>query len=230
MNMRQLNVSVILIMVSITGFTQEKTITLKKGEAVDVLLLSTNQEAKEEMDEYFSTAVPIAAEWGYQPQYSSKISTPPTQGNYWPGVFILATWKDYDKRIDFTTDIVNQYPQFHERRRTIWPTFFLTYWKVEEEQEISIDPEKVYIATAYWSETTRQFNSFQENWDKEVNKHSGKVVLELKDGTSPFGYYYNPERFTITEWNSKADFEKFQEQNQKMDHDGVKHVNQFILK
>lgn len=208
---------------------QVKTISLKQGEALDLLLLRTNKEAAEERNEYFEQAVPIAQKWGYRPQYSSKISNPPTQGNYWPRVLVLAKWEDYDKREKFVEEIVTEYPQFHERRRTIWPNFDLTYWKVEEDQEVPIDPGKYYVATSYWSDREASFGVFKSNWVKEVGKHGGKVVLECKNGKSPFGYYYNPELFTITEWESQAAFEKFHEKNLAMDHTGVKHVNQFIL-
>ena len=207
---------------------QVKTISLKKGEALDLLLLNTNAEAKEELNEYFAEAVPIAQKWGYKPQYSSRISVAPTQGNYWPSTFIIAKWEDYDKRIQFTEDIIKEYPLFHQRRREIWPTFNLTYWKVEEDQEILIHPDKFYIATSYWGEEEREFGEFSERLEKEVDRKGGKVVLEFRNGTSPFGYRYNPDLFTIVEWESKEDFEKFYEKNTRMDHAGVAHVNQFI--
>lgn len=229
-----MNIRYLLLVPMVVGLfhlshAQVKTISLKKGEAVDLLLLTTNKNAAEEQKEYFSKAVGIAQKWGYKPQYSSKVSLPPTQGNYWPAVFIIAKWEDYDKRIKFTEDILKEYPQFHERRRIIWPSFNLTYWKVKEDREINIDPDLFYIATSYWSDEQRAFASFKDDWAQTVKSQGGKIVLEFKDGTSPFGYYYNPEFFTITEWASKEDFEKFHEKNQAMDHTGVKHVNQFIL-
>ena len=125
---------------------------------------------------------------------------------------------------------MKEYPQFHERRRTIWPNFDLTYWKIEEDQKITFDPEKLYIATAYWSADETAFAAYQQKWAKTVKKQGGKILLELQGGTSPFGYYYNPERFTLTEWESREAFEAFKEKNVAMDHSGVKHVNQFILK
>ena len=228
--MRHFILTVAAIAAFSLGSAQEKSLTLNKGEALDLLLLNTNPEAKEELDEYFKEAVPIAQKWGYQPQYSSKISEPPAQGNYWPKTFILATWQDYDKREKFTKDIVKEYPQFHKRRREIWPNFDLTYWKIEESRKVIFDSNKLYIATAYWSADKSSFETYQKQWAKQVTKQGGKIVLELRDGTSPFGYYYNPERFTITEWESREAFEAFKEKNIAMDHDGVKHVNQFILK
>lgn len=209
---------------------QEKTISLSKGEALDLLLFNTNPESNEERNEYFEKAIPVALEWGYQPQYSTEISQPPSQGNYWPKTFILATWKNYDKRLEFTKEIVKQYPLFHERRRKIWTTFNLTYWKVEEDLKVKIVSGKTYIATAYWSKEDGRFSSFEKSWSEEVTKQGGKIILELKEGISPFGYHYNPESFTITEWESDEAFDKFLDKNNKLDHSGVKHVNQFILK
>ncbi len=229
MNIRQLLFFLALLTVTNMGLAQVKTISLKKGEALDLLLLSTNPDAGELQKEYFDKAVPVASEWGYQPQYSSRLSQPPTQGNYWPKIFILAKWEDYDKRLEFTKEIVKVYPQFHERRRAIWPNFDLTYWKIEEDKEVSIHEAKYYVATAYWSKSDTSFDSFIDQWGATVTKQGGKVILECTDGTSPFGYHYNPEIFTVTEWNSKEDFEKFHTKNLAMDHSGVEHVNQFIL-
>lgn len=211
------------------GNAQVKTISLKKGEVLDLLLLNTNTEAEEELTEYFNKAIPVAQKWGYKPQYSSKITEPPTQGNYWPSTFIIAKWEDYNKRVQFTKDILLEYPQFHERRRTIWTSFNLTYWKVEQDLEVEIDPDKFYIATSYWGEEQKAFTSFQSSWEQEVDKGGGKVVLEFTNGVSPFGYHYNPDLFVLIEWESREAFEYFYEKNVSMDHNGVKHVNQFIL-
>lgn len=229
MNMRHL-----LFLTLFTAFTflvnaQVKTISLKKGEALDLLLLNTNADAKAELDEYFTKAVPVAQKWGYRPQYSCRIGEPPTQGNYWPSTFILAKWEDYDKRIAFTKAILEEYPQFHERRREIWTTFNLTYWQIEEDKEVTIDPEKFYIATSYWGKESNDFKQFESQWSSAVTKNGGNIVLSLKDGASPFGYDYNPDLFTLIEWKDKADFEQFYQDHQNMDHQGVRHVNQFIL-
>ncbi len=208
---------------------QVKTISLKKGEALDLLLLNTNADAKEELDEYFTKAVPVAQKWGYKPQYSSRLSSPPTQGNYWPSTFILAKWEDYEKRIQFMEAIVEEYPLFHERRRLIWTTFNLTYWKVEEDQEIPIDSEKYYVATSYWSENTVDFGRFNQEWSSMLESSGGKIVLKCSEGTSPFGYSYDPDLFTVSEWKSETDFQQFLEKSKNVDHKGVRHVNQFIL-
>ena len=58
----------------------------------------------------------------------------------------------------------------------------------------------------------------------------GKTVVELMDGKSPFGYYYQPDYLVITEWKDKATFDAFYQANIKMKQEGVKHVNQFLLK
>ena len=229
MNMKKFLLTTFAIAVFSFAGAQVKTISLKKGEALDLLLLNTNTEAKEELNEYFEKAVPVAQKWGYRPQYSTRLSSPPSQGNYWPSTFILAKWEDYGKRIQFMDAITEVYPQFHERRRLIWTTFNLTFWKVEEDQEINIDPDKYYVATSYWSENPEDFGRFSEKWMSTLESSGGKVVLTCSDGTSPFGYAYDPDLFTVTEWESERDFQRFLDKNKIMDHKGVKHVNQFIL-
>ena len=229
MNVRHLLLSTFLVLLLNASTAQVKTITLKKGEALDLLLMTINEDATDKRKEYLETAVPIAQKQGYRPQYSSRIKQPPTQGNYWPELVLIAKWEDYDKRVQFLEDIVEEYPTFHEKRRVIWPTFNLTYWKVEEDQEVHMHSEKFYVATSYWSKDPRSFGSFTKDWVEKVNEQKGKIILTLNDGTSPFGYRYDPDLFTITEWESKEAFEKFHAENLAMDHTGVQHVNQFIL-
>ena len=219
----------LLFCLGFTGQSQVRTISLKKGEALDLLLFTNHSDASELKTEYFSKAVSIARQYGYTPQYSSAIKEPPLQGNYWPDVFIMATWKSYDERVKFTREIVLAYPEFHEMRRAIWPTFFLTYWKVETDKSVEIHPDRHYIATAYWSQEKELFDSFQQQWQTTLSDHGGQVVLRLANGTSPFGYHYNPDLFTITEWDSQEAFEKFCLENEQMDRSGVLHVNQFLI-
>ncbi|MDW3194270.1 MAG: hypothetical protein R8G66_17985 [Cytophagales bacterium] len=229
MYFRHLLVSIIVLLMIQLGYSQPKTLSLKKGQALDLLLLTTNPDAKEKRNEYFAAAVSVAQQYGYTPQYSSGIKEPPTQGNYWPEVLILATWKVHEDRVKFVKDIEAKYPPFHEMRREIWPTFHLTYWNVEQDQEVTFDPEKFYVATAHWEKESKPFKFFAQAWAKEVSNHQGAVVLEMKSGISPFGYHYNPDLFTITEWESREAFEQFHAKNVAMDHKGVLHVNQFVL-
>lgn len=226
---RHLLLSIFAFILVGSAEAQSKTLSLKKGQALDLLLLTTNTEASDKRNEYFAAAVSVAQQYGYTPQYSSGIKEPPTQGNYWPEALILATWKVHEDRVKFITDIEQKYPEFHEMRRTIWPNFHLTYWKVEEDQDVVINSEKFYVATAYWGKEGRRFKSFASTWQKEVANQEGQVVLTMKEGTSPFGYHYNPDLFTITEWASREAFEQFHTKNIAMDHEGVLHVNQFVI-
>ena len=208
---------------------QVKTYDLKKGEAFDLLLLDQIPETGELFQDYFKTAGAVAKEYGYLPQRGYRVKQEPLQGNYWPSLVIIAKWKDYDKRTQFLTDVVKKVPDFHARRRQLWSTFFLTYWEVEKDQKVEVRADKYNVMTAYWSEDEASFNSFTDNWKNTANEHGGKVLLELNDGKSPFGYAYAPEFLTITQWESKEAFDKFYQKNLSMPHQGVKHVNQFII-
>lgn len=208
--------------------SQVKSYSLKKGQALDLLFFSTNPDAKETMDRYFKRAIPEAIKNGYLPQKGFKISQSPLQGNYWPETLIIGLWKDFEQREQFTNDIIKDVPDFHEMRREIWTSFNLTYWKIAEDKDFTVDSEKFNVLTAYWSKGN-SFEEFNKKWLKEAKKSGGRIVLELTDGTSPFGYYYDPDYVTITEWDSKEAFDSFNEKNKLMDHKEVKHVNQFII-
>lgn len=206
-----------------------KSYTLKKGQAFDILLFNTNTEAKETLDRYFKSAIPVAVKNGYMPQKGFKIVEPPLQGNYWPKTVIIGLWEDYSKREEFARNITDEVPDFHEMRREIWSSFNLTYWELQQDYSFAVKPEKFNVMTAYWGNDDEAFPKFRKEWLQLVEKSRGNKLIGFFKGTSPFGYEYNPDFITITEWESKGAFDKFLEKNLEMDHKGVKHVNQFIL-
>jgi len=229
MTIRYLFMSVALLLVIRSSHAQIITYDLKKGQAFDILYLDVNPDANETMKRYFETVIPIGVEYGYRPQKGFQIKEPPLQGNYWPELMIIGLWENFQKREEFVQAIVDRIPDFPKMRREIWSTFFLTYWKVEEDRVLEIDNDKYNVVTAYWSTDEEAFLSFNQKWVKEAKNQGGELLLTLTDGTSPFGYLYDPEFLTITSWESKKAFDAFYAKNLEMNHKGVRHVNQFII-
>ncbi|PHI20258.1 hypothetical protein CEQ90_08715 [Lewinellaceae bacterium SD302] len=64
--------------------------------------------------------------------------------------------------------------------------------------------------------------------NKATKKAGGVSVLELINGASPFGYYFNPDYFVLTEWPSREVFENF-ESIYATTPEGIRHVNQFAI-
>ena len=91
-----------------------------------------------------------------------------------------------------------------------------------------MDRSKFNVMTAYWMDEGSQ-KDFSEDWLEKVEAKGGTTSLTLIDGTSPYGYYYNPDFLTITSWESKEAFEVFKEEAGTLDSQGLKHINQFIL-
>lgn len=209
--------------------SEVKSYSIKKGQAFDILLFNTNAEAKETLDRYFKSAIPVAVKNGYMPQKGFKVEQPPLQGNYWPKTVIIGLWKDFEQREQFALNITNDVPDFHEMRREIWTSFNLTYWEVDRDYSFDVNPEKFNVLTAYWSSDDTAFPIFRKEWLKEVENSGGNKLIGFFKGTSPFGYEYNPDFLTITEWESQEAFDRFNKKNQAMDHEGVKHVNQFAI-
>lgn len=205
-----------------------KTYDLKKGEVLDILLIRNQPEGAPLFDRYKKTAFPVALELSYQPLPGFKISEY-TQGNHHPHSFLLSKWDNLAKRERFLATIDKKVPDFHEQRRAIWSTFDLTYYEMQDDVSFQVDKDKVIVATAYWQEDTVQFTQFKKAFLKKAKKAKGRTVIELTNGISPFGYYYQPDYLVITEWDNRAEFDAFYQENVKMDHDGVKHVNQFLL-
>ena len=232
--MKVLNVLVFLLFSSSISILQaqseKKSYAFKKGQVIDVLLLNNNPDAEEKRQEYFKIVFPIASEMGYNPLPGLSISAPPTQGNYAPDFLALAFWENTETQEKAMARIEKEISDFHQRRREIWPTFFLTHYEAKEDISFEIDPNKFYIVTTYWEKNKKGFQRFKKEWIQKTANKGGKVVLELNEGDSPFGYYYNPDFMAITEWNDKAAFDAFYKENLQMDHSAVQHVNQFNIK
>lgn len=227
---------IVMIFVFVTGsiypsFGQAKidTIILKKGEVFDILLISQHPNTEADLKSYFQTAFPVAKKMSYQPLPGFKVANN-NQGNLRPELLILAKWNDMEVREDFLAEIVEKVPDFHERRRTIWSYYGLRYFEIEEDLSFEIHRDKFQVATAYWLESGKQSSKFYKKWKKEVQKTGGDILIQLKDGKSPFGYEYNPEYFVITSWESEAAFNAFQEKIKKLKLDSIQRVNEFILK
>jgi len=220
---------VCLTQISLNAQSNIKSFDLKKGEVLDILLLTNQPDNEALFEKYKKTAFPVAMKLSYQPLPGYGISAY-TQGNHQPQVFAFGKWGSLEKREKFLTSIEKEVPDFHEQRRALWSIFNLTYYEMPTDVSFQIDKNKVTVATAYWEKEAGDFTKFKKALAKETKKCGGKTVVELSNGKSPFGYYYQPDYLVITEWKDKATFEAFYQKNIKMKHDGVKHVNQFILK
>ena len=205
-----------------------QTVSLSKGEVLDILLLSQNPDTEAALKSYFQNAFPVAKRMSYQPMPGFKIKDH-TQGNHRPASLILGKWLDMEKRETFISQILEEVPDFHERRRKIWSYFGLGYFEIQKDLTFEIDRNKFHVATAYWMKGADVAISFDEKWEAQINQFGGKLLIDLKDGNSPFGYLYDPDYFLITVWENEAAFKTFQEQVQTITMDAIEHVNEFIL-
>ncbi len=232
MSILKTSLAVFLLFISTHGLQGQsavKTFSYKKGQVLDIILLNTKEGIKEELDHYFKTALPVATKYGYKGQGGLPLKSSPTQGNYHPESIIFGVWNSLKEREDFLTNIEDVMPEFHQARRNIWSSFNMTFWEMSDDLSFTVNTDKFNVATAYWQNDKEDFQQFKVNWNTLSKKSGGKEILALANGDSPFGYYYKPDYMVITEWNNRSDFEKFLRENLKMKHDGVKHVNQFII-
>jgi len=218
-----------LTQISLHAQSTVQSFDLKKGEVLDILLLTNQPEGAALFDKYKKTAFPVAMKMSYQPLGGYAIAAY-TQGNQQPQIMGLGKWSTIEKREAFIAEIDNEVPDFHEQRRAIWSIFELTYYEMPTDIAFQIDKGKVNVVTAYWQKEEKDFAKFKKTLMKKTKKSGGKTVLALVDGKSPFGYYYQPDYLMITEWKDKATFDAFYQENIKMKQEGVKHVNQFLLK
>ena len=217
---------------SVLSYAQDNILNynLKKGEAFDILLVTTKIGSKETFTEYRKKAFPVAVEMGYSFLPGFKI-TETLQGNHQPTGIILGKWESLAKREKFLTEIDIRVPNFHQMRKDIWSIFNLTYYEVPEDISFQLDSNKIIVATAYWKKNSKQseLDDFISNWKTAVKQTGATIKLELTNGKSPFGYYYNPDYIAITQWDNRENLEAFLKLNQKMNIGNLKNVNQFVL-
>ncbi len=208
--------------------SEVKTYNFKQGEVLDVLLLSAKPNYDSLFAIYRKTAFPVAMRMSYTPIPGYRIKEY-TQGNFQPESFILGKWASLAKREQFLAEIETHVPDFHQQRRNIFKNFHLTYYEMPSDISFEINKGKMIVATAYWRSNDPGFQRFQKQWLKAAKRTKGKTILSLEHGKSPFGYFYQPDWMTITEWESPAAFEAFQAKVNKLGSNGLQHVNQFIL-
>lgn len=228
--MKKMIVTLLLIGtgVFLTAQSQVKSYSFKQGEVLDILLLSAKPNYDSLFAIYRKTAFPVAMRMSYTPIPGYRIKAY-TQGNFQPESFILGKWASIAKREQFLAEIETHVPDFHQQRRNIFRNFHLTYYEMSKDISFEIDKGKLIVATAYWQSEDQGFKRFQKQWLKAAKKAKGKTILSLEHGKSPFGYFYQPDWMTITEWESPRAFEDFQAKVNKLGAAGLQHVNQFIL-
>ncbi|MBQ4818980.1 hypothetical protein [Aquimarina sp. MMG016] len=218
------------LLFSLSLFAQSniKSFSFKKGEVLDILLLTNKPNIEKDFEKYKKTAFPVAFKRTYRPQPGFSIKET-TQGNIQPTTFIFGKWNDLKNREQFISEIEDVVPDFHVQRRNMWSIFNLTYYEMPKDISFKIDKNKYNVATSYWKKDAASFKKFTNLWLQKSTANGGKNILQLTNGKSPIGYYHNPDLLVITQWDSKEDFDAFYKENLAMNHNGVLHVNQFVL-
>ena len=174
------------------------------------MLLTTAPDSKAEYERYKKTVFPVGFEYSYQPQQGFRIAKL-TLGTHLPVNLIFGKWENKEKREGFLANISKRVPGFHEQRRALFPYFDLTYYEMPRDINFTINKEKYNVVTSFWKEDSKTFLKFLKQWEKQIAKAGGKIILQLTDGKSPTGYTYNPDLFYIIEWADQLAFDAFAE-------------------
>lgn len=220
----------LFVFIFLNAYSQKhlKSFNFKKGEVFDLILLTGAPKFKEGFKKYKETAFPVAFEFGYQPQPGFK-TTQLTLGNYLPTSLLIGKWKSKKKRESFLKTIVKRVPDFHQQRRNIFTYFGLSYHALSKDLKFTVNSKKYNVATAFWKRTHKSYAQFLKQWKKEIIKFGGKFILELPKGISPTGYNYNPDFFSIIQWENKDSFEAFSKKHSLISYEVLKNVHQFVI-
>ena len=205
-----------------------KTFDFKKGEVLDIFLLSTVEDSKELFDRYKKTSFPVAFEYTYQPQQGFSIKKL-TLGTNTPSSFIFGKWASKEKKEGFIAKIVDRVPDFHQQRRALFPYFGLAYYEMQKDLKFSVNTEKFNVVTSFWKRDTKSLSVFFKEWSTSVVASGGKFILQLEDGKSPLGYTYDPDMVCIVEWKTEANFKQFEKQYPLSSYTSLKDIHQFVI-
>ncbi len=218
----------VLIFFGMSAQEKIKSFDFKKGEVLDIILLSQTENSNELFEQYKKTAFPVAFEYGYQPQLGFGISKL-TLGTNKAQAFLFGKWENLEKREGFLTNIAKRVPDFHQQRRDLFPYFGLTYYSMLADLKFSVDTSKYNVATALWSKPSKKDASFFNKWKAAITKSGGKVIVTLENGKSPLGYYYNADVLCIVEWKNEAAFNAFAEKHPLAYYEALHNVHQFVI-
>lgn len=213
----------------ITIVAQEKPIeyNFKKGEVLDILLLSNGPDVAALFPKYRETAFPVASKFSFKPVPGLPISKT-IQGGVQPEAMIFGKWDSKEKREGFLKAIVPAVPDFHKQRRALWTYFTLTYYEMQKDIHFTVDRSKYNVVTSYWGGGD-SFTNYLNEFKTTTQKQGGKEIITLTNGYSPVGYVYNPAYLTITQWESKEAFDTFYNKHQAMEESHITNVHQFVL-
>ncbi|MET1260133.1 hypothetical protein ABV409_12350 [Flagellimonas sp. DF-77] len=215
-----------------TAFGQKPPVEydLKKGQVFDVLMVTTKKGSKEAFKTYREKAFPVAVEMGYSflPGFTIEEVV---QGSFEPKGVVFGSWTSLAQREGFLDVIEDRVPEFHGLRKEIWSVFNVTYYEIQKDLSIRLDPNKVIVATAIWKKQVSEqaFDNFLSDWKTGLEHSNGTIKITLVDGKSPAGYEYDPDILFLSQWNSREEFEVFQKANLGMDPEILKNSHQFIL-
>jgi len=235
--MRKLFIKSLLLSLPLFGFSvfgQEntKSFDFKKGEVVDVMLLTGRKEVyKKLFSEYKKDIYPIGYKYSYESQGGFKIKKL-TLGNHISSSFLFGKWDNITKREKFLKEIVKLVPDFHKRRRALFLDFGLTYYEVKNDLNFSVNLDKFNVVTSFWvvdSDIKNIYDIFYKSWKKSIEKNGGKIILKLSEGISPTGYYYNPIVLSIVEWENERQFQNFVNKYPETSYERLKDIHQFVI-
>ena len=212
------------------GKAQNKTKSFeyKKGEVLDIIILSQEENSGKLFERYKETAFPVAFEYSYRPQPGFGI-TKLTLGTNAPKGFIFGKWDNMERRKGFLANISNRVPDFHQQRRTLFPYFGLTYFEVPKDLSFSIDSNSYNVVTSFWKTSNAAQAQLIAAWEKDVVATGGKIVVKLRNGESPTGYYYNPDILYIASWPSESAFGQFTKSYNLEAFNAFENVHQFVI-
>lgn len=210
----------------------DQTLSLKENTVIDLLFLNDISDNQKFKKQYFVDVAPIAKTMGYQPIMGFRIKEKPIQGNYFPNVLAIAQWPgNMADRKSLFEQLLVKVPDLHAKRFDVWSSFKMSNYYIHKDKTLTFKDDKRYVLTALWQSDEKKFKNYLKQHIEQVESAGGKVLIKLDEGSSLFGYLYNPDFTVITEWNDMKAIKRFTQSTKinNKNSSGVKHINELHL-
>jgi len=230
LNLKWILLGMLFASMTVKAESASKQVKIDKGQVIDFLFLNRKADGHKYRKQYFSEVGKPARAMGYTPITSFRIKRNPIRGNYHPDALAIAGWKgDYQDRMGYLAQLMKKIPDLHARRFDIWSTFMMTHYYISEDMQLTFDPNKIYVLSAYWQRDKQSFDDFRTQHMAKIQQAGGQLKMRFGQGKSPFGYTYDPDLTLVTEWQNQDTFDEFHQQNLEINQTAVKQVNEFYL-
>jgi len=187
----------------------------KQGEVMCLVSSINHANNTDIKNAYFQGVFPIAEQLGFEFIVNLYVDKQ-IAGDHAAPAFSLIKLPSTQAKIDINNKHLAQWGHLRKQRPQIWKELVAREYEMKKDLTLDLDDEKYYQVETFWVQQDRdlEFTQFRDEVEKTVGNYQGKILYKdgLPSDYETLGNNRAPSHMVITEWQSKAAFEKFVKQ------------------